>query len=66
MGVRFRKSINIGFLRINFSKSSIGFLIGNGLFQFTKTVKGNTKKTFTIPGTGISYIDERKDKNESY
>ena len=62
MGIRFRKSINIGPLRINFSKSGIGFSIGNGLFRFTKTAKGNTKKAFTIPGTGISYVDERKDK----
>lgn len=62
MRFRFRKSINIGLLRINFSKSGIGFSIGNGLFRFTKTAKGNTRKTFTIPGTGISYVDERNDK----
>jgi hypothetical protein len=60
MGIRFRKSINIGPLRINLSKSGVGFSIGNSLFRFTKTAKGNTRKTFTIPETGISYIDERK------
>ena len=62
MGIRFRKSINFGPLRINFSKSGVEFSIGNSLFRFTKTAKGNIRKTFTIPGTGISYVDERKDK----
>ncbi len=62
MGFRFRKSINIGLLKINLSKSRLGFSIGNSLFRFTKTAKGNTRKTFTIPGTGISYVDERNDK----
>jgi hypothetical protein len=44
MGFRFRKSINIGSLRINFSKSGIGYSIGNSFFRRTKTAKGTTRK----------------------
>jgi hypothetical protein len=40
MGFYFRKSINLGFLRINFSKSGVGFSIGVSGFRIVKPPKG--------------------------
>ena len=40
MGFYFRKSINFGFLRINFSKSGIGFSVGIPGFRIVKPPKG--------------------------
>lgn len=56
MGFRFRKSINIGPLRINFSKSGVGYSVGGKGFRWTKKANGGTRTTTTIPGTGISYV----------
>lgn len=56
MGLRFRKSINIGPLRINFSKSGISFSLGTKGFRITRNVKGKTSATVSLPGTGISYV----------
>ena len=54
MGWQFRKSKKLGPVRLNFSKSGIGYSIGNKLFRHTKTATGETYNTFKIPGTGIS------------
>ena len=62
MGLRFRKSINIGPLRINFSKSGVSFSIGVKGFRISRSAKGKTSATVSIPGTGISYV-ESLDKN---
>lgn len=62
MGLRFRKSINIGPLRINFSKSGVSFSIGAKGFRISRSAKGKTSATVSIPGTGISYV-ESLDKN---
>lgn len=40
MGLYFRKHINLGFLRINFSKSGVGFSIGVPGFRLVKPPKG--------------------------
>lgn len=58
MGFRFRKSVNFGPLRINFSKSGIGYSIGGKGFRFTKKANGGTRTTASIPGTGISYVKD--------
>ena len=59
MGWRFRKSIDIlGLFRINFSKSGIGFSYGVPGYRVTKTANGRTRKTVSIPGTGISHVSE--------
>lgn len=59
MGLRFRKSINLGGgFRINLSKSGVGYSWGVKGFRVTKTASGRTRRTYSIPGTGISYIDE--------
>lgn len=65
MGLRFRKSINLGGgFRVNISKSGIGYSWGVPGYRITKTAKGATRKTYSIPGTGISYSEEHsKPKN---
>lgn len=59
MGFRFRKSINLGGgFRINLSKSGIGYSWGVKGFRRTRTATGRTRRTYSIPGTGLSYVDE--------
>ena len=59
MGLRYRKSINLGGgFRINISKSGIGYSWGVKGYRITKTAKGRTRTTASIPGTGISYVHE--------
>lgn len=59
MGFRYRKSINLGGgFRINLSKSGVGYSWGVKGFRVTKTASGRTRKTYSIPGTGISWVDE--------
>ena len=68
MGIRFRKSINLGGgFRINLSKSGVGYSWGIPGYRITKTANGRSRKTYSIPGTGVSYVDEKhstKRKNE--
>lgn len=56
MGIRFRKSFTIGPLRINLSKSGIGFSLGVKGFRVSRSAKGKNTATVSIPGTGISYV----------
>lgn len=59
MGWRFRKSINLGFgFRINLSKSGIGYSWGVPGYRVTKMANGGNKVTYSIPGTGISYVEQ--------
>lgn len=59
MGFRYRKSINLGGgFRINLSKSGIGYSWGTKGYRITKTARGTTRRTYSIPGTGLSYVDE--------
>ena len=59
MGFRYRKSINLGGgFRIHLSKSGVGYSLGVKGFRVTKTASGRTRRTYSIPGTGISYVDE--------
>lgn len=60
MGTRFRKSLNLGPLRINFSQSGVGFSVGNKFGRITKKADGNIRTTTTLPGTGISHVEEIK------
>ena len=65
MGFRFRKSLNIGkILRVNFSKSGIGYSIGVPGARLSRSAKGDVKTTYSIPGTGISYTPD-KPKNKT-
>lgn len=66
MGFRFRKSINLGGgFRVNLSKNGIGYSWGVKGYRATKTADGRTRQTASIPGTGISYVDEHGPNRES-
>lgn len=58
MGLRYRKSIKFGPFRLNFSKSGVGYSVGGKGYRVTKTAKGGVRKTVSIPGTGISHVEE--------
>lgn len=59
MGFRMRKSINLGGgFRINLSKSGIGYSWGVPGYRVTRTARGTTRRTFSVPGTGLSYVEE--------
>lgn len=57
MGFRFRKSKSFGPFRINISKSGIGWSVGAKGVRYTHRADGKKQTTFSIPGTGISYVD---------
>ena len=59
MGIRFRKSKNIGPLRINLSKSGVGFSFGVKGARITKKANGGIRTTMSIPGTGIQSVTDR-------
>ncbi len=59
MDWRYRKSINLGGgFRINLSKSGIGYSWGVKGYRVTKTANGKIRRTYSIPGTGISYVED--------
>lgn len=59
MGFRYRKSIRLGGgFRVNLSTKGIGYSWGTKGYRVTKTADGRTRQTVSIPGTGISYVDE--------
>lgn len=61
MGLRYRKSINLGGgFRVNLSKSGVGYSFGGKGFRYTHTARGTNRVTFSIPGTGISWSQETK------
>lgn len=63
MGFRFRKSVKLpGGFRVNLSKSGVGYSWGTKGFRATKTAGGKVRKTYSIPGTGLSYVEESKSK----
>ena len=53
-------------LRINFSKSGIGYSWGTKGYRVTQTAKGTVRTTYSIPGTGISYVEESKKHQRNY
>lgn len=68
VGFRFRKSIKAGPFRVNLSKSGVGYSVGTKGFRYTKKAGGGTRTTASIPGTGISYVQEydaRKKNSDS-
>lgn len=58
MGIRFQKSINLGPVRLNLSKSGVGVSVGVKGVRVSRTAKGKYRKTVSIPGTGISYSEQ--------
>ena len=68
MGWRIRKSINLGLgFRINLSKTGIGYSWGFPGYRITKMANGGTRTTYSLPGTGISYVQQtgKNRKNNS-
>ncbi|SES90461.1 DUF4236 domain-containing protein [Anaerobranca gottschalkii] len=63
MGLRFRKSISLGKgVRLIFSKSGIGVSAGVKGYRVGVGPRG-IRKTVSIPGTGISYVEEKSFKS---
>lgn len=63
MVFRFRKSIKLpGGFRGNLNKSGVGYSWCTKGFRATKTAGGNVRKTYSIPGTVLSYVEESKSK----
>lgn len=63
MGLRYRKSINLGGgFRVNFSKSGVGYSWGTKGYRVTKKAGGGVRKTYSIPGTGLSWVDDSNSK----
>lgn len=55
MGLRFRKSINLGkHFRINLSSKGIGYSYGIKGYRHTVSADGKERITTSIPGTGLS------------
>ena len=66
MGFRFRRSISLGGgFKINLSKSGIGYSWGTKGYRISRTARGTTRRTYSIPGTGISYVDESGSRNRN-
>ena len=67
MGWRYRKSINLGGgFRINLSKSGIGYSWGFHGYRHAYSSNGTQRRTYSIPGTGISYVESSgKRRNNS-
>ena len=66
MGFRFRKSIKAGPLRINLSKSGIGYSFGVKGARISHSATGRKRATFNILGTGLSYstsLNHRRKKS---
>lgn len=59
MGIRYRKSIRLGGgVRLNLSKSGFGMSMGIPGFRVGANSAGRTRRTMSIPGTGISSVSE--------
>lgn len=64
MGLRFHKTIKLGPININLSKSGVGFSVGTKGARVGRTAKGNIRTSVGIPGTGISYVTEKGTKKK--
>lgn len=59
MGMRFRKSIKLGGgTKLNLSKSGVGISAGVKGFRVSKNTSGRSRVTSSLPGTGLSYVNE--------
>lgn len=59
MGFRFRRSIQVlPGLRLNFSKSGIGYSLGAPGYRFTNSATGRQYRTVGLPGTGMYHVKE--------
>ncbi len=58
MGWRYRRSMNIGPFRLNFSKNGIGYSVGSKYFRVTKKADGGMRTTSTLPGLHMSKVTD--------
>jgi tetratricopeptide (TPR) repeat protein len=59
VGYRYRKSINLGGgVRLNLSKSGVGYSVGGKGYRYTRLASGPRRTTYSLPGTGISYVKQ--------
>ena len=65
MGLRFRKSVKVGPMRVNISKSGVGYSVGGKGYRVTKKANGGMRTTASIPGTGISYVKDYSTKTST-
>lgn len=66
MGFRFRKSFKFpGGFRVNASNSGLGYSWGTKGYRITKTANGSVRRTTTIPGTGISHVEQIKPQSSA-
>ena len=64
MGLNFRKSISLGKgLKLNLSKSGPSVSFGKSGFRQSVNLKGQTRTTVGIPGTGVYYTKTSNVKN---
>lgn len=57
MGFRFQRSIRVlPGLRLNFSKSGVGWSVGPRGYRVSRSATGRRRRTISIPGTGMSWI----------
>jgi|ERR1017187_317067 hypothetical protein len=67
MGWNFRRGLNFGPLRINASKSGIGYSVGVSGFRIGQDAKGRKYTAASIPGTGIyrrDYLQHAAPQNQ--
>lgn len=56
MGFRYRKSFKLApGVRMNVSKSGVGYSVGGKGVRMTKRARGGIQTTVNLPGTGLSY-----------
>ncbi|MGA2735904.1 MAG: DUF4236 domain-containing protein [Bryobacteraceae bacterium] len=53
MGWNLRRSINFGPLRVNFSKSGVGYSVGTRGLRVGRDAAGRKYSSISVPGTGI-------------
>ena len=60
MGWIFRRSVRFGPLKVNFSKSGVGYSVGGRGFRTGVRADGRRYTSVGIPGTGISHMSTSK------
>ena len=53
MAWSYRRSVSVGPVRLNFSKSGVGYSVGGPFYRVGRTATGKRYSTMRIPGTGL-------------
>lgn len=66
MGFRFHRSMQlVPGVRLNFSKSGVGYSLGGRGMRVSHSPTGRVTQTLGIPGTGLSYVSTRGSRSET-